>query len=445
MKNVIKRLLFAPKYRIKQLLRKTWRTLFRPMLLKRERQDILRMDSEDAHFRMRAMSRRAQGKPISVLFACDAPDTFGMFESVYKSMADDPDFAPLIVTLPYKHSTLPAGQYKDAGMSAFCESRKIPFMSGYDKENNEWLNPVSLMPDYVFFQSPYNVFPPMWSVQQISKLARVCYIPYASLLEKGELAAICHPEMFFRFAHLFFTECSLQKELLIAEFKDRHWVSRKRIVVSGHPKIDHLTEKKEFCGKVWKRGLREDIKRILWTPRWNTWDGTCHFFDYKDYFVEFCKEHHEVDFVFRPHSLCFQNFIKTGEMSREQQRQMKQTYDRSVNMSLDANPDYEDTFMTSDVLVSDFSSMLLEYLATGKPIIYTHRRNVFNEYGLKLSEGLYWARNARELGDTLAMLLSGNDPLCQKRKELMNALYFVPEGGAGRFIKEYLKSDYRNG
>lgn len=403
------------------------------------------MEMEAARFRKQAGVKLAMGKPITVLFACDAPDTFGMFESVYRAMADDPDFAPLIVTLPSRHSTLPAGQYKDAGMDAFCEARNIPFVRGYEPERGEWLDPASLMPDYVFFQSPYSVFPPAWSARRISPLARVCYIPYASLLEKGGLADICHPDAFFRFTHLFFAECSLQKDLLTEEFRDKYWAGTKRIVVSGHPKIDYLAEEVERHGRVWKQGMRKDIKRILWTPRWNTWDGTCHFFDYKDYFFGFCQERRDVDFVFRPHPLCFQNFIKTGELSLDEQKQMRRTYDASANMSIDTDPDYRDTFMTSDVLVSDFSSMLLEYLATGKPIVYTHRKNVFNAYGMKLSEGLYWVRNAGELGDTLAMLLSGNDPLRPKREDLMKALYFVPEGGAGRFIKDHVKSDFRNG
>jgi CDP-glycerol glycerophosphotransferase (TagB/SpsB family) len=100
--------------------------------------------------------------------------------------------------------------------------------------------------------------------------------------------------------------------------------------------------------------------------------------------------------------------------------------------------------MTSDILISDFSSMMVEYFATGKPIIYTHRTNLFNEYGIMLSEGLYWVQNIRELDETISMLLSGKDPLRKRREELMNVLFFMPEGGAGRLIKEHVQTDYKN-
>jgi CDP-glycerol glycerophosphotransferase (TagB/SpsB family) len=111
-------------------------------------------------------------------------------------------------------------------------------------------------------------------------------------------------------------------------------------------------------------------------------------------------------------------------------------------MSLDETGDYIDTFIASDVLVSDISSMLLEYFVTGKPIIYTHRVDTFNELGRKLSEGFYWVENSTELQETLDMLMGGNDPLKFKREELIREHFYMPEGGAGVMIKDTLQADY---
>jgi len=117
-------------------------------------------------------------------------------------------------------------------------------------------------------------------------------------------------------------------------------------------------------------------------------------------------------------------------------------YDQSLNMILDESAEYRDTFLTSDILVSDISSMLLEYLGTGKPIIYTHRINVFNDLGMKLSEGLYWVNNVMELKKTLDMLISGNDPLLIKRQQLMSEILYLPNGGSGLAIKDVIKYDF---
>lgn len=429
---------------IKKTLHRLREVFLSPVQRKLDQREASIRALADTNFRTRAMLKRYTHQPINVLFVCHEPSLWSMFESIYKTMENDPDFSPLVVALPYMHPNLSNGQYNDAGMFEFCESRKIQAIRGYDKKKNEWLNPTSLMPDYIFFQTPYALYPQAWSVEQISMMARVCYIPYGSSVAKGDIAAGVHPEGFFRYTSLFFLENLMKRELFEKRFEGRNWFNKGRVVVSGYPKLDYLDETKEYIGKAWRRGIQKDIKRILWTPRFLSSEGTCHFFDYKDYFFEFCKNNPGIDFIFRPHPLCFQNFIKTGEMPFDEQKKMKHEYNMSLNMVIDESGNYEDTFMTSDILISDYSSMMIEYFATGKPIIYTHRKNEFNEYALALSEGMYWVQNIKELDKTISMLLSGNDPLCKKRKEFMNLFFFMPEGGAGWAIKKHLYSDYRN-
>lgn len=407
-----------------------------------QNEDMLKILA-DASFRTRALLKIKNHEPINVLFVCHEPALWNMFESLYKAMVADPVFSPLVVALPYRHPTLLNGQYKDAGIYEYCKSKNINAIQGCNKEMTEWLDPASLLPDYVFFQTPYPLLIPAWSVERIAMMGRICYVPYGSSVAKGKIAADVHPEGFFRYVSLFFTENQMKRELLEKRFEEKNWFKKENIIVSGYPKFDYLNEVKKYSGRSWKRGTHKDIKRILWTPRFLSTEGTCHFFDYKDYFVEFCKKHLDVDFVFRPHPLFFQNFIKTGEMNADDQNKMKHEYKISSNMAIDETESYEDTFMTSDILISDYSSMIIDYFVTGKPIIYTHRKNEFNEYALALSAGIYWVRNIKELDETIIMLLSGTDPLSKKRKDLISRLFFMPEGGAGLTIKKCLYMDYR--
>jgi hypothetical protein len=299
-----------------------------------------------------------------------------------------------------------------------------------------------LEPDYEFFQTPYSLFPAAWSVEHISLIARVCYVPYATCLFSGQVDETLHPASFYRFTHLEFLESVHVKRDFAGKFEHVDWYGDERVVISGHPKLDFAELAHDPVGEAWKSGTDENAKRILWTPRWNTGEGACHFFDYKDFFKELCEERREVDLVFRPHPLCFQNFLKTGELSEQELSKLEAVYEQSPNMAIDKRGEYLDTFLSSDVLVSDISSMLLEYFATGKPVVYTHRMDQFNELGRELSKGFYWVRNESELKSTLEMLLSGEDPLRQAREELMESILFVPEGGAGAQIKEALRRDY---
>jgi hypothetical protein len=414
-----------------------------PLLLKFDEQDKNSRGLADINFRTRAMFKQAMNKPITVLFVCHEPSLWGMFESVYMEMEADPSFSPVVVVLPYKHGTLMDGQYKDAGMMEFCESHRIKATQGYDKKNNEWLAPASLMPDYVFFQTPYNIFPSEWSANRISLMSRVCYLPYGTTLFKGEVEDIVHPESFMRHIHFIFKENITTKEILVKKFQNSDWFNEKKIILCGFTKLDKLTTRTAFCGEMWRHGLSNDKKRILWTPRWTTSEGTCHFFDYKDFFFEFCKKNHNIDFVFRPHPLCFQNFLQTGQLKDSELRDLEMDYDNSSNMALDKTNEYYDTFLSSDILISDLSSMMLEFLITEKPIVYTHRVDLFNELGRKLSDGFYWVKSSTELRKTLEMLISGTDPLKEKRKELIKNVLYIPEEGSGMKIKEIIGSDFK--
>tara|TARA_R110001599_G_scaffold352492_1_gene587531 strand:+ start:4338 stop:5687 length:1350 start_codon:yes stop_codon:yes gene_type:complete len=418
------------------------KALFRQELqLLEEQQNTIRVLAS-ATIKSRALVKTLLKKPVKVLFICHEPSLWSMFDSIYQEMDKDLGFSPLVVALPYSHASLPRGQFKDSEIFEFCQQQNIKVIKGYDKEQNVWINPLELLPDYVFFQTPYDLFPSIWSVQQISTIANVCYVPYATSLFRGDVDDILHPELFFKCVYLFFKESNFTRELFVKKLQDNAWLDKGKVIASGHPKLDYIKKNLQLRGSAWRQGIKENITRILWTPRWNTSDGCCHFFDYKSFFTSFCAEHQNIDFTFRPHPLCLQNFLKSGELSADEYKRLLSDYKQSDNQSLDDSPEYHDTFLTCDILVSDVSSMMLEFFATGKPIIYTHRNNLFNEFGQALSDAFYWVTNEQELEATLKQLIAGDDPLFQKRHELMKELIHKTSDGAGREIKNLIQEDF---
>ena len=394
-----------------------------------------------------AVERATKGtpdRPIHLVFVCHMPALWGMFDTLHRAAAADRDFRTTVVALPCMHPNLAPGRFTDLGMYDYLKARGIDVVAGYDKNSDAWLTPESLAPDYVLFQTPYNhLFPRLWTAQHISTFAKVCYVPYATTLFRGEVDEIVHPEPFFRATSLVFAENAVARDRLIDRFKSCAWFREEAFVLSGSPKLDYIVTKGAPDATPWKHGASSERTRILWTPRWWTKDGSCHFFEYNSYFADFCARHDDVDFVFRPHPLSIQNFLNTGELTGADVERMELSYERSSNMAIDKGGDYQGAFLASDVLVSDISSMLIEYVVTGKPIVYTHRIDLFNELGRTLSEGFYWVRNSDELTATLETLIAGNDPLRGKRSQLVKTLLFMPKGGAGARIKETLKADFR--
>lgn len=427
------------KNKIKNSLKKL---LFKQELKQLEEQEKQLALIASSIIKSRALSKALHKAPIRVLFVCHEPSLWSMFESIYQTMNHDQEFDPIVIALPYSHPSTHKNQYKDAGVLELLEKKDIKVISAYDNSHDKWLDPVDLLPDYVFFQTPYKLFPDKWSAIQISSITKICYVPYATSLFRGGVDDTLHPENFFKYTNIVFKENSFSKDAFMRKFENKDWYNAEKTVISGHPKLDYLSDNVPTTNAAWKRSGKNDTTRILWTPRWNTSDNCCHFFDYKNFFPKFCSQHAEIDLTLRPHPLCFDNFITTGELSEDDLSSMTHQYEHSPNQLIDQSADYQGTFSTCDILVSDVSSMMLEFFATGKPIIYTHSQNTFNAFGEALSQGFYWVENEQELEQQLEQLIQGNDPLRNKRQEILASQVYLPEGGAGNQIKQCLRSDF---
>ena len=154
----------------------------------------------------------------------------------------------------------------------------------------------------------------------------------------------------------------------------------------------------------------------MWNTRWSTNENNCNFFKYKDCFYEFCNSNTNIDFVYRPHPQAFLEWNATGEFTKEEQIAFREKYEKTNNMHIDESKNYYDLLFSSDLLISDYSSLILDYLITKKPIIYCEQENckMIGDIG-NVKEALYIVHNWDELVNTIEELIIGNDPLKMNR------------------------------
>lgn len=101
------------------------------------------------------------------------------------------------------------------------------------------------------------------------------------------------------------------------------------------------------------------------------------------------------------------------------------------------------SLITSDVLLTDGSSIMMDYLLTGKPIIYCHKeKDKFTPLGQILYRGVYVANSWEDVEKYLGDLRQGIDPLKEERQVCRETLIPVRKVSAGETIKEILKKDY---
>lgn len=393
---------------------------------------LLAQENIDLRLRM----KKANGEKINVVFVCHRPPVWESLHSVYDALKEDPQFCVTIVAIPNKKELpdlwLWHEEYESEGAEEFW--KEYGCINGYDYETKQWYDLRKLKPDYVFFQQPYNACRCMeYQSQTVSKYAKIAYVSYFAPAGFDEVYDDCLPADYLRDLSFYFTQNPDDQNYILNRYKTIGYHACK-IINSGFPRYDRI---RNYSGRsdIWKE---KGSFKIIWTPRWTTNEGNCHFFEYKDKFVEFCRESEDVEFVFRPHPQAFKEWESRGELSAAEREKYLEYY-RNGRMHLDQSGDYLPLLFSSDCLITDRSSILIDYYCTYKPIIYcsAKQNNLMDAY----LEGVYSVNNWEELVQTINQLKKGYDPLCEIRKKIVEEYIGAGKQSAGERIKEILLED----
>lgn len=207
----------------------------------------------------------------------------------------------------------------------------------------------------------------------------------------------------------------------------RYWgIPERKLLVLGNPKVDairNLSEDKVTLDKDWKRRIA-DKKVILFNA------SISGMLNHKNYLSELRKNMLEIidrdDFVliWRPHPLLY-NTIKT--MVCEQQQQYEELLEMirtAKNTIIDSESSALPAISVSDAMVSDYSSLVLQYTFTGKPVFIwnksdlEHPKYIFCDYFKN-----YFMEEGISLETFLNMVHAGIDDKKDERMEaIMNGM-----------------------
>lgn len=382
--------------------------------------------------------KRITGEKINVVFVCHRPAVWSSLKTVYEAIKNDEHFNATIVAIPNKKEIpgkwLDHEIYESEGAEEFWKDYGC--INGYDYETGEWLDLNSLKPDYVFFQQPYNITRcPAYKSWVVSKYAKICYVHYAGVVYIDDVHAECNPLDFMKNVSFYFVQNDLDK--LFVEKHMKQVNNNVQICKVGFPRYDEISSWEKMESNIW---MKEKRYRIVWTPRWTTNEGNCNFFTYKDKFVQYISNNNAIDFTFRPHPQAFKEWETTGELKEEERNKYIEKYNQNINLHIDTSANYFPMLYSSDCLITDRSTMMLDYFLTGKPIIYCTNDSILSDI-YPLDEGVYLAHCWDDIEKIVNQLCSGSDPLKDRRKKLLNQYFFLPKEGAGSLIKENIKRD----
>lgn len=385
---------------------------------------------------MRSKLKAHLGHPARVVFLCELPSLWNSFHTIVTEMQQDPNFEVILIRLWCKEYSVD-GSYKYTGAN-FEEIANLvnqEFIDSYDPAKDEWLNLQTLEPDYVFYMRPYDMYrEEAFHIRCVSEYTKTCYIPYGMTIFGGEIEKFTMPKEFCRYLWYFFLDSPWRKHLICEEIGNGAILSEERVLCLGYPRMDMfrtLAPQKE-----------RDCFTMLWLPRWNTSENFCNFFEYKNLLSEYAINENNCSLILRPHPLCFQNFIKTGELSEKELEELRLLYSYEPDLHLDESGSYLESFEQSDVLIADATSLIAEYYATGKPIIFCKKTIYTSPLMEKMSEGMYFVESWDELSTTLSMLREGKDPLLERRLNVIKTELLQTNKSSGLLIKEQIAEDY---
>ncbi|MBR2019303.1 MAG: CDP-glycerol glycerophosphotransferase family protein [Clostridia bacterium] len=366
-------------------------------------------------FQKRTRKRVQRKEALSIVFLIQFPEMWNSYKTIYEHFsALGNEVSLYILAVPKRVSV-------ENGYGTFCERNEafdffkkngISAIDAYG--NGSWFPIKNLTPDYIFVQRPYEAhMPKEYSLYRLSKAGTVCYVPYGGRMTKGIHLSLEFNHALLNNAYMIFADCTDSYNYIL----NNPGVKKRKVFDIGYPRFD-LIESPD-------RKIEKPVQTFLWTPRWayDQVTGYGHFLDYFECLMLYFETHKDFRLIIRPHPLMFPNFIQKGLLSNEEYQGIQKRVTEAINVSFDENADYLITFKESDALISDGSSLLLEYFVTGKPILCC--MSCFEdptEITQRLQECFYTISNADQLMEAIVHITENDDYRVEQRIALIKKI-----------------------
>ena len=301
---------------------------------------------------------------------------------------------------------------------------------------------IGFYPDILFQVSSW--FTSMPQCQWFSELSLntlMIYIPYSIYLadsqdKKYSVNMIYNKEMTNLMWRVY-----CDSAFNLSGYKKYQLLKGKNVRYSGYTKMDYFYKTKNSLEskveEIWKCPVGRDIKeykRVIICPHYTV--GNDNFviqfstFQKNMWFWPYLAQKYEdrVSFIFKPHPSLKVRSIQEGLFkSYDEYDEYIKKWDSLPNACVVQDAGYLDCFATSDAMIMDSVSFLVEYLYTGKPLLFlTRPEQAFLEIGERVKNVYYRAsgENYAEIEAFLNKVVLGNsDDMKEQREKLLDEDY----------------------
>lgn len=233
----------------------------------------------------------------------------------------------------------------------------------------------------------------------------------------------------------------------------------KKILAFGSPKIDIIVKNRDQKVEIpheWKDKIKNRKVFLLNThlsyfPKSfsNQSSSGNYGMKFHQEILETFLDRNDCTLIWRPHPLLENMLSDRFPECMEFYKYLIGRISESSNGIIDRSGDYTTSFYCSHALLSTWSSLVNEYMVTGKPVlIFQRRMDSATAATAPLNRNTNYFRFGKS-GITFPefrdLILSGEDPLCEKRMRAVQKAFPNLDGCAGEQIHKYLINYIRNG
>jgi len=299
----------------------------------------------------------------------------------------------------------------------------------------------SLAPDVIFRQSQWdNDIPPGFSTNNL-RFSKLCLIPYEIMnfvqLGFNHLSSYYHTSCWKLFV------ANNQTKI---EQEQHDKLNGLNVFVTGHPKVNALKTAKPF----WPIETNSNVKkfRILWASHHSidhNWSNFSVFLNIYNDMLNWAKSDNSIEFVFSPHPALVTVLESLNDpILKESINNFFTEWDQLDNTYYYREGPYGPLFQSSDILIMDGISWLLEYQLMKKPIIFIERpdHSPFTVNGELIVSGTNRVSNFEQVKDKAYKFKGGElDLHRQNQEEVIKTLLSINDA-ASNIINSILDDIY---
>lgn len=395
-----------------------------------------------AEYDTEATRLKGTDKPIKVLFLVLYSSVW-KYESVYKLMQKDSRFRPQILVCPVadygkehmlEHFKPTYEMFKKRGFDVIC---------AYDEKTKQYINISDIKPDILFYSFQWqNHVDKRYNINSLHKYLK-CYVNYSYKNVPFEWSIASRPQQMM---WMYFSECEENRKLAMS-FHPREF--KKNIHVVGYPMYDELKDLKE-TGYQWKINDKTH-KKIIWAPH-HTIPGDDSIIKFSTFLIfakdmlDFAAEYkNSIEIAFKPHPQLRPALYKHKDWGKEKTDNYYNIWKEGDNTTL-ITAEYADLFKSSDAMIHDCGSFIIEYLYVNKPVMFLtnyNRKKQCNEVGKKALDCHYQGTTRNDIETFIKhVVLEGYDSMKEKRTSFYNKTLIPPNNktAAENIISEISKA-----